>query len=43
MFAFPYVMNFFANEFSCLRARGLAFAGVFLSTFDSFFFRHSSS
>jgi hypothetical protein len=41
--AFPHMMNFFANEFSRLSAWGFAFASVFLSPFDRFFFRHSAS
>jgi hypothetical protein len=41
--AFSHVMNFFANEFSRLGARGLAFASIFPSPFDRFFFRHSAS
>src|SRR3989442_160736 len=41
--AFAHVMDFFANEFSRLSARGFAFASVFLSPFNRFFFRHSAS
>jgi hypothetical protein len=40
MLAFSYMVHFFAYEFSRLRARRLAFAGILMSTFDRFFFRH---
>ena len=41
MFAFANMFHFFADEFARLSGRRLAFALVFASPFDGFFFRHS--
>lgn len=40
MLAFPDVIHLFAYEFSSLRTGRLAFARIFLGSFDSLLFRH---
>jgi predicted MFS family arabinose efflux permease len=40
MLAFSNVMHFFSHKFSSLRTGRLAFARIFLSAFEGFFFRH---
>jgi hypothetical protein len=43
MFAFAYVVHFFANEFTRLRAGCLALPLVLAGTFQRFFFWHKSA
>lgn len=43
MLPFPHVVYFFANKFSCLRARRLTFLGILASALNSLFFRHIPS
>jgi hypothetical protein len=42
MFALPDVLHFFTHKFTCLSGRRFAFAFVFTSTFNSFFFWHNN-
>src|SRR5205085_5288236 len=39
VFAFPYVVNLFAHEFSGLRTGRFPLTGIFSSSFDGLFFR----
>jgi hypothetical protein len=40
MFAFPDVLDFFADEFSCLGGWRLSLTGIFPGSFDCFLFGH---
>src|ERR1051326_1170708 len=40
MLSFPYVVHLLTHKFSSLGAGRLAFASIFMSAFQGFFFRH---